>query len=737
MSVPHRVRGVKVLKAVSSPIRLQILNLLFDRGPLSYTELMSSLKMNPSRDSGRFAYHLKFLLKADLIEADVEARKYCLTELGKMVLDVADRVEKRALKPKGMLVRASRLAVEEFDANKIASSLIREARMPADLAQKAAKEAEKRLLKARTKYLTAPLVREVVNAILIEKGLEEYRHKLTRLGLPVHEVTLLVEPKGKMSKRMGSVHETAGEAVLKEYMLLKVFPRDIADAYLSGSLHIRNLGSWILKPSEIVHDLRFFCQNGLSFERIDSLQPSCVPPQNFESALSTTFNVVLHSAKEVAETQTFEYFNVFLAPFAKAAETSKTKEALRSFILDISQHADVSLNLELTVPDFMGNKPAIGASGKVAGVYGDFGEETQTLASLILDVLIEEGRTRPLLNPKVLVKLRPETFTDERAKALLLKAHRLASERSMVYLACLLEEDQKQSIFFTSGCRLGTDLTKDWEIDTLRTGCLGMVSVNLPRIAYETEMDKSKFLELLKERLEMATRALEIKYGALKQHGERLLPFLMQNVNGDRYLRLEGSSRLVNLIGLKETLETFCGKSSYHDEKALKLMEEISQVITDFLRKSSKRQGKRLLPAMLPDIEASERLARLDVDRYGFGKVKFSGTREKPYYSTISMLPIQGCQIPQEFLAIEQKQRDLRSGGSFAAIELGEAECKPDELMSLTKQIAGASGIEFFVYNRKLTYCANCKNSWFGLLPKCPSCGGVGTLRIYDRFALS
>ena len=107
MSLPHRTRGVKVLKAISSPYRLQILNLLFDKSALSYTELMNSLKMNPTRDAGRFAYHLKFLLKADLVEADAEAKKYFLTELGKMVIDVAERVEKKALKQKGMLVRTS------------------------------------------------------------------------------------------------------------------------------------------------------------------------------------------------------------------------------------------------------------------------------------------------------------------------------------------------------------------------------------------------------------------------------------------------------------------------------------------------------------------------------------------------------------------------------------------------------------------------------------------------------
>ena len=123
----QRARGVKVLKAVSSPLRLQILNLLFDKSALSYTELMNQLKMNPSRDAGRFAYHLKFMLKADLVEADVEAKKYYLTDLGKMVLDVADRVERKAVKPRGMLVRTSHLTVEEFDANKIANSLIKEA----------------------------------------------------------------------------------------------------------------------------------------------------------------------------------------------------------------------------------------------------------------------------------------------------------------------------------------------------------------------------------------------------------------------------------------------------------------------------------------------------------------------------------------------------------------------------------------------------------------------------------
>ena len=736
MSVPHRVRGVKILKAVSSPLRLQILNLLFDRGPLSYTELMGSLKMNPSRDAGRFAYHLKFLLKADLVEADVEAKKYCLTELGNIVIDVTERIEKKAFKPKGMLVRTSRFAPEEFDANKIANSLIKETKMPAELAQKVAKEAEKWLLKSKTKYLTAPLVREVANAILIEKGLEEYRHKLTRLGLPVYDVTTLIDTKSKTSEGSASIHETAGETVLKEYILLNVFPRDIADAHLSGSLHIHGLSSWILKPSEIIHDLRFFFQNGLNLEKINALQPSYSPPQNLESALSIAFNVLLHSVKEIDETQTIDYFNVFLAPFVKGMDFSEIKEALRLFITNINQHVNASLGLELTIPDFIADKPAFGPSGKHVGKYADFFEESQILTSLIFEIFAEESVRKPLFNPKIILKMRPETFADEKAKAMLLKAHQLASEKGLPYFANMLEKDQKYSVFSSSGFRLKADLNGDWEIDTLRTGCLGYVTINLPRITYESGKDKTKFFEIFRERFEMATRALEIKDRALKQHGKGLLPFLMQSVNGDHYFRLENCSRIINLAGLKEALEAFNEKSIREDEKKLEFAEEIMQNILAYIQKIGRKRGKRLSTAIMLDFEASERLVQLDIERYGIAKVRFSGTREKPFYSTISKLILQDGKISPEPSIFERKMRGVH-GGNLTVIDLGEVERKPDELMSLTKQIFEVYNMEFLTYNRKLTYCVNCKRSWFGLLHKCPSCGSTSTLTVFDRFALT
>ena len=722
-----------MLKAISSPLRLQVLNLLFDKGQLSYSELMNSLKMNPSRDAGRFAYHLKFLLKADLIEGDVETRKYFLTELGKMVIDVADRVEKKAFKQKGMLVRTSRFALEEFDVNRIANSLMKEARMSAELAQKVAKETEKRLLKSRTKYLTAPLVREIVNGVLVEKGLEEYRHKLTRLGLPVHEVTALVEAGSRASRGSASVQKLAGEKVLEEYTLLNMFPRDVADAHVSGSIHINDLGSWTLKPSEVMHDLRFFFQNGLNLEKINPLQLFCAPPESLDAALSMTFSVLLHTSKEVDETQTVDYFNVFLAPFIKGADPLKVKEALRLFIINISQHVTTSLGLELTVPEFLAKKHVRKLRGEKAESYADLVEESQLLASLILDIFIEEGAHKPLFNPRIILKIRPETFTDSKAKELLLKAHVLAAKKGVPYFAILSEKGRKHSVFSASGCKLGSDFSGDWEIDTLRTGCIGRVAINLPRISCECEGDKTRFFELLNERLEIATRALEIKNRALKQHGKGLIPFLTQNVGNDQYFRLENCSSTLDLTGLQEAAETFCQKKTY-DEEAGRFAEEIIQAAFAFADKVSRRRGKRLLLAALPDFEAAERLAQLDIERYGIAKVRFSGARDKPFYSTISKLIVNNDEPVAASLLINKKIGGSRMGGNLAVVEFGEAERKPDELLQMTERIVEKDNIDFFTYNFKLTYCTNCRESWFGLQHKCPSCGAIGTLTSFNRF---
>ena len=737
----RRKSGLRVLKAASSSLRMQILNILLDKGPQSYTELMKILRLNPSRDAGRFAYHLKYLLKADLIEPDVETKEYRITDLGKTVIGFTEDIQQRFLKRRKILVRTSRLAMEEFDRNKIVESLVKEANVPVDLAQKIARETENRLLEFKTKYLTAPLIREIVNALLVEKGLEEYRHKLTRLGLPVFDVTQLIRSTGATSQSVEAVHEAAGDAVIEEYTLLNVLPRDIADAHLSGALHLNNLGTWVLKPNEFMHDLRIFLQQGLSLGRMNSREASYLPPKSLEAALLTASNVLKIAATEISGEQALDFFNIFLAPFAQGLPDERIMEGLRLFVFNLNQSLSnegfpvgASLGLEFLVPDFLEEKEAIGPGGRKMGCCADFVEESRRLASILLEVMFEDDKHKPVFNPSLIIKIRPEVLKNKECEALLFKSHRLAAETGLPYFANLCPKEQTSASYTATGCRFATDWKGDWELDTLQTGNIDNVIINLPRVAYEAGGRQTPFFKLLDEQLEMALRALEIKYRTIKQRArENLLPFLTQKADGDHYFRIENASRLVSFVGLNETIESFFGKALLQDGETLDFAEKIVTYLSNNVRRYAKKPETRASLATVPNADAAKRLAELDAEKYGWAKVRAQGTREHPFYTDMVALPLEADVSWKERLSVEKRFHKLTPGSHLAIIQLADSEQDPNELLSATKEIVGTYAVGLYVFNRHLAYCASCQKTFYGILARCPSCGSVNMLHCFSR----
>ena len=156
-----------------------------------------------------------------------------------------------------------------------------------------------------------------------------------------------------------------------------------------------------------------------------------------------------------------------------------------------------------------------------------------------------------------------------------------------------------------------------------------------------------------------------------------------------------------------------------------------------FKQKLGRKYGKRLYPALLSTIEASERLAQLDIERYGVAKVKFSGARDKPYYSVVKRIELEPAQpLFAPTAALEQMKllKGLTTGGSLDVFELVGNDFNVGALMDLTSRLIDNKNSDFFIYSRAISYCENCKKKWFGTLHKCPSCGSMSTLTIFDRF---
>lgn len=711
----RRIREpLEVFNAVSSPVRLQILRLLSSRGPLTYSEIMEQLNFKPSRDAGKFVYHLKNLIAANLISLDKETRRYKITVLGSMVNSFFQELAEYSLKKsEKMLVRTSRYSIEEFDRSRITSSLIQEAGVPPEIADKISAEAEERLMKLPIRYLTAPLIRELVNAILLEEGLEEYRHKLTRLGMPVHDVSQAIRQASEKGKNSLQVRDIAGSQVLTEYALLNVLPREVADAHLSGRIHLSSLEDWILRPQSVHHDLRAFLSG--HFKPSSPLAPEVNPPVSLGRALTLTLSLVEACSSEVSAGQTLEYFNVFLAPLLRGLSTDRVVGLLEAFIQGLSfalNGSPLTLGLELGVPEHLRDIPV--AYGR--GVYGDYEEEALKLLNLLVDCYAAFAERKPPLNLQLALKLRGEKLSS-RAAQIEEKFHLLASKWGTPYFANPVEEASYQA----EGC-LQADWTGDWEVDLVRCGCLGTAVLNLPRAAYEARGSKEKLFEFLSSSLKLALEAFKVKSEGLKQRlSEEALPNLAQTRNGEPYFRLESSPCTLSLLGLNEAVKAHIG---YWLEEEL-MPQHFAMEILEFLKERAEEEGKRLglrvnLSHLAAD-EASQRLALMDVERYGWSRVVVQDGRESPYYSYVPLVS-ENSEV-KAMLEAESRLQPYFDGGRLTLIPVKGRTARA--LQRQTKNLIEEYKLRFFAYDQALTYCQVCGITFQGLKTKCPRCGSI------------
>jgi anaerobic ribonucleoside-triphosphate reductase len=730
-----------VFDAVSAPLRFKILKLLHVQNSLGYSEIMSQLGLSPSRDAGKFAYHLRTLLKTGLLDADKESKKYRLTTLGHTMIGISQEIDEQILREEGkLLVRTSRLAMEEFDRDKISRALNREAGIPLDLAQKISEETEERLLKLDALHLTAPLIREFVNAILVEKGLQEYRRKHTRLGLPVYDVTRLFEDIPINSTTVEDIQFLTGRTVMRDYVFLNVLPRQVADAHLSGSLHVNNADSWIIRPDEVQHDLRVFLGEGFKVNKANTMLMVVNPPKTFEAALKLTEAIIHASRTEVTGEQGLCHFNVFLAPFVKGMFLEDLRRILRQFVFGLNYLSKgglgspaVSLGLDFTIPSYLKNVQVQGVHGESVGSYADYFEESLKILVALLDVVFEDDAHRPIFNPHLAFNLPRDVFTLKEAEGPLLKTHELAAKWGVPYFVNPSPTWQKQASYFVNGNRLAPDWTGDWELDTMRTGSIGSIVVNLPRLALEFSRDDRRFLRALSESLKTILGALKQKHKAIeKRISQGLLPFLAQNIANEPYLRMGNTSFNISLVGLNEAVRIHTGKQLYEDREAVDYATKVLGHLSLEAKKLSWKSGFRLGLSQTINTAASTRFAELDVKKYGWENVVAQGSASSPYYTSLGAVPLEADVSLEDRLRVEGCFPPLLNGGHLSFIELEEPHRSPDALLKTSARICQLN-IGAFAYTRSYSYCLNCKRCFGGLEKKCPECKTVKNYVHYSR----
>jgi ribonucleoside-triphosphate reductase (formate) len=692
MSSPRRVRTI--YSVIASPNRLDILRILNTKGPLSYSELKTLAGFKSKKESGKFAYHLRKLVKQTLISLNRAERKYTATSLGRLVLNLTKQIEEQSMLESGKLfVRSSRQAMEEFNADKILQSLVKEAGMPVELAQKIASETEARVYKFQTAYLTAPLIREIVNSILVEHGYEEYRHKLTRLGLPVADVTDLIARAGDNADSISTVLSTTSAKVFSEYSILTKIPRDVSDAHLSGDIHISSLGTWSLMPDSAYIDLNLLYSNQYNLGSKISFVPRLGQIKSFDTALETLeilcSVVSTEVSNEVCLDNLLSYLSKLYAPRSQ-------EEQVRTFSRLFSTLAGLS------------------AQSKARNITFRIGEpqkDEDVSAQLELrDSLLEAYSKYVELVPAPTVHLviSPSRYFDRRVvegmSNVIAKGGDIA-----------LESDGKHLF---SGLKLDS-LSAPGTNGADAVAILQNLTINLPRLAYESNRDETYFRAKLAILLQTAVNALVNRKGYVRESLKRgILPALTQIPTVSA---IEDMPLAVNLIGLYEAISNLASEreSMSRRELANKILDTSSKVA---LEKASKLGEKALVT--LIHSEGSERLVEIDGEKYG----KSQQSREGVGYQEGLNIFSDHFDNQELLLEVTELCRGA-SGGCRVRVSFPK---ESSENVNYGNILAGVSGkIPFARFSRDPEICRKCGMKVFGG-GRCTNCKSTSLTKIPD-----
>ena len=573
LQAAKRVR--MIFSVMASPNRIDILRILNSKGPLTYSELKSLAGFKSKKESGKFAYHLRKLLRQSLVALNKAERRYTITNLGKLVLSLARQIEERSIIESGkMYVRTSRHSIEEFNSNRITQSLVREANMPLEQAHKITEEVENKVYKFQTVYLTSSLIRETVNSILIEHGYEEFRSKLARLGIPGSDISdMFNNPLYSRNGVEGILSETS-LAVFSENLLFNMLPKDITDMHLAGELNISNTGLWNLMPDTVFIDTRNIIENGLNFK-------------------GKYLNV-----SRVKPIQTLDDITAVLPVLVSVL----SREASREVILD-SFVSTISNKIQGGDEDIESAFSRAFISSSISRSYSSSGFPVITFP-----ISIEGGSiTRSVLA----AYLRYLDYTPIPTLAVSLVGNDQDSLRGYRDLiGNIVKHGGILSVSKNYRSHIGIVKT---ELDQKSSSVVSLESlaINLPRLAYQSNKDETYFRARLALMIKPAISSLLARKNSILEMIRREMLPVMANIT--QMMQLSKMNLVINLTGIRESVYNILGHEFDGEEIIQKVLHTAVEVASD--------QGKlagddSIRIAMITD-DSNTRLASLDSEKYG------------------------------------------------------------------------------------------------------------------------
>ena len=542
----------------------------------------------------------------------------------------------------------------------------------------------------------------------------------------VNNIDWRVKENSTVTYSVGGLILSNSGAITANYWLSEIYDDEIANAHRNADIHLHDLS--MLTGYCAGWSLKQLIQEGLGgvTGKITS-----APASHLATLCNQMVNFLGIMQNEWAGAQAFSSFDTYLAPFVKVDNLSydQVKKCIESFIFGVNtpsrwgtQAPFSNITLDWTVPADLAELPAIVGGKEMDFKYKDCKKEMDMVNKAFIETMIEgdaNGRGFQYPIPTYSITSNFDWSETENNKLLF----EMTAKYGTPYFSNYINSDMEPSDVRSMCCRLRLDLRElrkksgGFFGSGESTGSIGVVTINIPRIAYLAE-DEADFYARLDHKMDIAARSLKIKRTVItKLLDEGLYPYTK------RYLgTFNNHFSTIGLVGMNEAcLNANWIKKDLTNKEAQEFTKNVLNHMRERLSDYQEKYGDLYNLEATPAESTSYRLAKHDVKRFP-NIITASENGKTPYYTNSSHLPVGYTEDIFEALDIQDELQTLYTSGTVFHAFLGEKLPSWESAANLVRKIAENYKLPY--YTMSPTYSV-CKAHGYiaGEKFTCPFCG--------------
>ena len=515
-------------------------------------------------------------------------------------------------------------------------------------------------------------------------------------------------------------------AVTANYWLSEIYDQEIADAHRNADIHIHDLS--MLTGYCAGWSLKQLIKEGLGgiTGKITS-----APAKHLSVLCNQMVNFLGIMQNEWAGAQAVSSFDTYLAPFAKVDNLSykEVKKCIESFIYGVNtpsrwgtQAPFSNITLDWTVPDDLAELPAIVGGKEMDFCYKDCKKEMDMVNKAFIETMIEgDANGRGFQYPIPTYSITKDfDWSDTENNRLLFE---MTSKYGTPYFSNYINSDMEPSDVRSMCCRLRLDLrelrkkTGGFFGSGESTGSVGVVTINMPRIAYQAA-DEADFYRRLDRMMDIAARSLKIKRNVIsKLLEEGLYPYTK------RYLgNFDNHFSTIGLVGMNEAgLNAKWLRADLSDKRVQTFTKDVLNHMRERLSDYQEQYGDLYNLEATPAESTSYRLAKHDKEKWP-DIITAGNEGDTPYYTNSSHLPVDYTTDIFDALDIQDELQTLYTSGTVFHAFLGEKLPDWKAAANLVRTIAENYKLPYYTLSPTYSICKE-HGYLSGEQKICPKCG--------------